>query len=93
LKPEGVRKTAQQFVPAIVVHDCLTDDRSQPRHPVGEPLWNMTPMKGQIGATGASRHRRNSSRKSRDEAVHVPQERKENKRNAPKGFPPLPLFG
>ena len=60
LKPEGVRKTAQQFVPAIVVHDCLTDDRSQPRHPVGEPLWNVTPMKGQIGATGASRHRRNS---------------------------------
>jgi hypothetical protein len=53
-------------------------------------------MKGQIGATGASRHRRNSSRKSRDEAVHVPQERKENKqfeRSAPKGFPPLPLFG
>jgi hypothetical protein len=60
LKPEGVCKTAQQFVPAIMVHDCLADDRSQPRHPGGKPLWDMTPMKGQIGATGASRHRGNS---------------------------------
>jgi hypothetical protein len=56
----------------------------------------MTPMKGQIGATGASRHRKNSWRKSRDEAVYVPQERKENKqfgRGAPEDFPLLPLFG
>jgi hypothetical protein len=35
LKPEGVRETAQWFVPTIVVHDRLTDDGSQPRHPVG----------------------------------------------------------
>jgi hypothetical protein len=30
-----VCEPAQQFVPAIVVHDRLADDRSQPRHPVG----------------------------------------------------------
>jgi hypothetical protein len=52
-------------------------------------------MKGQIGATGASRHCRNSWKKSRDEAEDVPQERKENKqsgRDAPEGFPLLPSF-
>jgi hypothetical protein len=39
-----------------VVDNRLRHNGTKPRHPVGEPTWNVTPVQRQIGATSPSCH-------------------------------------
>ena len=50
LEPERMGEPAQELVPAIVVHDRLRHDRTQPRHALPEPGRHPAMVKGQIGA-------------------------------------------
>jgi hypothetical protein len=50
LKPEGMSKTAQQFVTTVVEHDRLCDDGTELRHAVAEPFRNSAPVEREIRA-------------------------------------------
>ena len=56
LEPEGARQPPQQFLPAIVMHDRLRDDRAESGHAVGEPGRHASTMQRQISGSGAARH-------------------------------------
>ncbi len=56
LKPERMRKAAQQLVAAVRVDDRLGDDGSEPGHPVREPRGHPPAMQRQIGASCSSGH-------------------------------------
>src|SRR4051812_40771833 len=56
LKPEWVRKTAQQFVSSIMVDDRLRQDGAKAGHAVREPSRHGAAMQRQIGAPCPSCH-------------------------------------
>jgi hypothetical protein len=43
-----MRQPAQQFIASVFVHNRLTDDGTQPRHPRGKPSRHMAGMQWQI---------------------------------------------
>jgi hypothetical protein len=51
-----MRQAAQQLVAPVMVDDRLADHRAEPRHPIGQPLWDVAAMQRQIGASGFVSH-------------------------------------
>ena len=51
-----MRKAAQKLVAPVVMDDCLADYRAEPRHPIGQPFWDMAAVQWQIGASGFASH-------------------------------------
>jgi hypothetical protein len=56
LKPEWVRKPAQELVAAVMMHDRLGDYRSKPRHSGSQPMRHAATMEREISASGATAH-------------------------------------
>ena len=46
-----MRKSAQEFVAAIMMHDGLGDDRSKARHALPEPRGHAAIVQRQVGAS------------------------------------------
>src|SRR5262249_50691124 len=57
LKPERMRKAAQEILASIVMHDGLGDDRAEPRHALAQPRRDAAAMQRQVGASAALSHR------------------------------------
>jgi hypothetical protein len=56
LEPEGMGKAAQKFVTAVMMNDCLGDQRAELRHAVSKPGWHASSVKGKVGAACSLRH-------------------------------------
>jgi hypothetical protein len=50
LKPEGMRKAAEEFTAAVMERYGLGDHRAKPRHALAEPCRHPAVVKRQIGA-------------------------------------------
>src|SRR5215472_11572605 len=61
LEPEWVRQAAQQFIAPVVVDDRLANYCAKPRHPIGQPFWDVATMQRQIGAAGFASHQPDGS--------------------------------
>jgi hypothetical protein len=44
-------ETAQEFIPSVMVDNRLTYHSAEPRHPVGQPLRDITAIERQIRAS------------------------------------------
>jgi hypothetical protein len=49
-------QTPQQLVAGIMVDDRFADHSAEPRHPVGEPPWNLPATQRQISASSSLSH-------------------------------------
>src|SRR6202035_5251769 len=56
LEPERMRQPPQEFVAAIVVDDCLSDDGAERRHAGHQPWRYTSAVQGQVCASGSSCH-------------------------------------
>src|SRR5262249_43774800 len=56
LEPERVGKAAQQLVAAIMMDDRFAHHRAEAGHAVRQPLWHMSAVKWEIGASSSLCH-------------------------------------
>ncbi len=56
LEPERMRQPPQKFIAPVMMDDGLAHDGAQRGHALGQPLWNPSAVKRQIGAACASCH-------------------------------------
>src|SRR5215469_3199893 len=62
LEPEWMRQAAQQFIAPVMVDDRLANDCAEPRHPIGQPFWDVAAVQWKIGAAGFASHQPNGSK-------------------------------
>jgi hypothetical protein len=56
LEPERIGQAAQELVAPIMMDDRLADHRAEPRHPIGQPFWDVAAVQWEISASGFASH-------------------------------------
>ena len=56
-----MRQAAQQFIAPVMVDDRLANDCAEPRHPIGQPFWDVAAVQWKIGAAGFTSHQPDGS--------------------------------